>query len=476
MNLNENLRVPPCSIEAEQSVIGGLMLSPAALWKVRDLLTETDFYRRDHRLIYRAILELNAKGQPFDAVTLGEWIEANGLAEQIGNTGYLIDLASSTPSAANVQAYANIVREKSIRRRLIDAGTEIINLGFQADGRPAIEALSEGQARLGSILQSEPSELESTVDVLRQLADQRARRYEIGGEIDGLRTGFDDLDRLLCGLKPGQLIVIAGRPKMGKTTLAMNIAEHAAITQRKRVAVHSLEMPTVQLIERACCSVGRVPHDAVRRCEMDDGQERAFAKASSMIAGATILMSRPRNVRIQQLVAQTQRSHAEKSLDLVVIDYLQLIEMSGAERRDIAVGDITRGLKLMAVSMGVPVILLSQLNRNLEARVEKRPVAADLRDGGGIEQDADVVLFVYRDEVYDTRSPDRGTAEIIVGLQRAGPTGMVRLSSRLDICRFDELDPQWRPEFVPTTPRAGFGSSSHRNAARNGGQDRAANS
>lgn len=469
----ESLRVPPQSVEAEQAVIGGIMLSPQAYLKIADLLNEADFYRRDHRLMYRAIVELAKKNKPFDVVTLGEWFEANCLVEQIGGTGYLIELASTTPSAANIKAYAEIVAEKAMMRRLIETGTEIVNAGFEPAGRKAMDVLGAAQQRLGAVLQSQPSELETTGTVLRRMIEKASRRHELDGKPDGLSVGYPELDRLLCGLKPGQLVILGGRPKMGKTTLAMNIAEAVAIEQGKRVAVHSLEMQPEDLLERMCCSVGRVSHDAVRRWDLGEAEANGFYVASGKVKSANILLSQPRNVRIEQLIAQTMRAHAETPLDLVVIDYLQLIDVSGAERKDIGVGEVTRQLKLMAQSGGFPVILLSQLNRGLEQRTDKRPAPADLRDSGSIEQDADIVLFVYRDEVYHSKSLDRGTTEVIIALHRAGPTGMVRLQSRLDICRFDTLADDWQPMAAtegqtPGKRRWGKSSSSGRDAAAGG--------
>lgn len=442
-------RIPPQSAGAEQAVVGGLMLDPESLWKIKGLLTEDDFYRRDHRLIFRGILELNEKRKPFDAVTLGEWFDAHGLTEQIGGRGYLIELAATTPSAANIKAYAEIVHEKSMLRHMITAGTDVVNNAFEPNGQSAFDVLAKAQQRLNNILQSEPCELEPTQEVLRRMMEKAARRHELAGELDGLSTGYTALDDILRGLKGGQLIVLAGRPKMGKSTLAMNIAEAVAVTQKKRVAIHSLEMQADELIERSCCSVGRVPHNDVRAWNMSNETASRFTVASQRLADSEIVISRPRNVRVEQLIAQTRRAHAEKPLHLVVIDYLQLINMAGAERRDIGISEVTRQLKLMATELNIPVLLLSQLNRGLESRPDKRPNASDLRDGGSIEQDADIVIFVYRDEVYDKHSPDKGTAEIIVALQRSGPTGMVRLKSRLDICRFDLLEHDWTPEHRP---------------------------
>lgn len=472
----EHLRVPPQDVRAEQSVLGGVMLSPKALWLIREMLSEEDFYRRDHRLIFRAILALDDQHQPFDAVTLGAWLESKGLADQIGGSGYLNELAMATPSAANIKAYAKIVREKSMLRHLIEAGTEIVNEGFQPEGRGAMEVLASAQGRLGRVLMSEPSELESPSPILRRLMDKAQAASEGDGGFEGLTTGIPELDEIICGLREGQLIIVAGRPKMGKTTLARGIGEHVAMDLRKRVAIHSLEMQPEELIAAACCSRGRIDHDAVRRWQLDDMQWAAFSAASAEVGKAPLVLSRPRSVRVEQLVAQTRRAHAESPLSLVIIDYLQLIATSGDNRAQ-AIGDITRALKLLAGDIKAPVILLSQLNRDLERRPNKRPMPADLRDSGAIEQDADAVIFVYRDEVYDPQSPDRGTAEVIVGLQRGGKTGTARVLSRLDICRFEPLPLDWsgppplqhseRSASAPKPRKRGF-------AGRANGRDRAA--
>lgn len=446
----EHLRLPPQSVDAEQAVLGGLMLAPDALWRIRDLITEGDFYRRDHRLIYRAILALDEKSRPFDAVTLGDWFEANCIADQIGGSGYLIELASSTPSAANIRAYAEIVREKAVLRQLIEAGTEIVNNGFTPAGRSAFDVLSDAQSRLAHVLRNEPSELEAPGPILLRMMERAQDFMQSGGKFEGLTTGFPELDDLLCGLKGGHLIVLAGRPKMGKTTMARCISEHVALELGKRVAFHSLEMPPEEQLQAACCSVGRIDANRVRHWDLTDADWSAFTMASAKLSKAPLLFSRPRNTRAEQLVAQTKRAHAEDPLGLVVIDYLQLIQMIG-DNRSQAIGDVTRALKMMAVELNVPVILLSQLNRKLEDRSDKRPMPSDLRDGGTIEQDADVVVFVYRDEVYNKHSADKGTAEIIISLQRGGPTGMARVKSRLDISRFEPLPLDWVPDTGPAS-------------------------
>ncbi|GGD57976.1 replicative DNA helicase [Pseudoxanthomonas indica] len=469
----EQLRVPPHSIEAEQAVLGAVMLSAEAYDLVADLL-DTDFYRRDHQLIWRSIQYMAERNRPFDAVTLGEWFQARGAEELVAGGAYFIELASSTPSAANVRAYAEIVREARLRRGMIDAGTKLVADAFARDGREATEVLSAGQAALGDLLKSQPCELEPAGTVLKRVAEDIRRRYETGaGEITGLPFEYEELNQVISGMQAGDLIVVAGRPAMGKTTLALNIAEHVAVAQQKRVAVHSLEMTAEQLMTRAICSIGRIEHDHVKRADLTDDDWGRFTTAFAVLKNAPLMISRPRSARVQQIIAQTQREHAANPLGLVVLDYLQLLDTAGAENKNVGIGEATRLLKLMAVNLGIPVIVLSQLSRECEKRTDKRPVLGDLRDSGSIEQDADVVICLYRDEVYNPASPDKGMTEVIVRKQRSGPPGTARLKSRLDICRFDPLG-DWMPTAATnddkdksTPPRRGWRS-------RGGGGARAA--
>ncbi len=437
-------RVPPHSTDAEQAVLGGLLLTNRAWWQVADLLAPDDFYRRDHQLIFRAIAELSAERRPCDAVTLGEWFESQGLAEQVGGSGYVIELASTTPSAANVRAYAEIVREKSARRRLIEAAVQLADDAFEASGKSALELAGEAQTALSKLLANEPCDLEPVKPVMRRVFERLTERYQAGGKIHGLTTGIAELDAVLGGLRPGQLGLIAGRPKMGKTTLAMNIAEHVAIGLRCPVAVFSFEMQPEELVDRMLCSLGNVESDRIRSGELDDSDWSGVNVAVQRLHGAPMFISRPRRARVEHLAAQVRRQHAQTPLALVVIDYLQLMEAPGDNRAQ-GIGDITRGLKLLAGELGIPVLLLSQLNRDLEKRPDKRPIPADLRDSGAIEQDADFVLFVYRDEVYHPQSRWRGSAELIVALQRNGPTGDVRVRYEPAMFRFSDLPSGWEP-------------------------------
>lgn len=464
------LRIPPQSVEAEQAVLGGLMLAPKAWDDVAELLTAESFYRRDHQLVWRAIKHLIDKSRPIDPVTLGEWFESQGLAEQVSGGAYLIELASTTPSAANIRAYAEIVADKARMRRLIEVGTEMVNAGFSPEGRSSVELIGEAATQVSALLSDQPCDLEPVAPVMQRVFDRLTERFNRGGGIDGLTTGYVELDDLLNGLKPG-LYVLAARPKQGKTTLAQNVAEYVALHHGKPVAVFSLEMQAEAIGDRMLSSIGDVDANRIRRGELDDADWANVTAAMRKLRGAQIFVSRPRNARVEHIVAQARRQHARTPLGLIVVDYLQLIHAPG-DNRSQAIGDVSRALTLMAHELGVPVLLLSQLNRELEKRTDKRPVPSDLRDSGAIEQDADAVIFIYRDEWYDPNSRYRGTAEIIVSLQRNGPSGMVRLRYRPDRFRFENLPSDWEPEALPPSedkPRRGF-----RRMASNSGKDRAA--
>ena len=439
----DSLRVPPQSVEAEQAVLGGLMLAPDSLDRVGDLLVEGDFYRRDHRLIYRAIRELSEKNRPFDAVTLGEWFEANSLSEQIGGTSYLIELASTTPSAANIRAYAEIVREKAVLRQLIDAGTEIVNDGFQPEGREVQEVLSAAEMKVFKIAEQGRRGRADFVPLREAMKDAfqlLQERYENQGAVTGLPTGFHDFDEMTAGLQNSDLIILAARPAMGKTTLALNMAEYGAIKTKKAVAVYSMEMSASQLAFRLISSIGRVNATRLRTGQLEDEDWSRVNMAIRMLSDVKIFIDDTPALSPDVLRSKARRIKREHDLGLIVIDYLQLMQVPGTgENRATEISEISRSLKALAKELNVPVIALSQLNRGLESRTDKRPVMADLRESGAIEQDADIIVFIYRDEYYNKESPDKGLAEVIIGKQRNGPTGMVKLKFFGEYTRFDNL-------------------------------------
>src|SRR5687768_13643009 len=416
----ETLRVPPQSAEAEQAVIGGLMLAPEAIDRVGDLLTEHDFYRRDHRLIWRAIRELSEKNKPFDAVTLGEWFEANGLAEQIGGVGYLVELASSTPSAANIRAYAEIVREKAVLRQLIEAGTEIVNDGFQPEGRDSMEVLSAAEQKVFRIAEQGRrgrSDFVSLREAMKDAFQILQERYENQGSVTGLPTGFTDLDEMTAGLQPSDLIILAARPAMGKTTLALNIAEYGALKTKKAVAVFSMEMSASQLAFRLMSSMGRINATRLRTGQLEDEDWSRVNMSIKMLSDMKIFIDDTPALSPDVLRSKARRLKREHDLGLIVVDYLQLMQVPGSsENRTNEISEISRSLKALAMELKVPVIALSQLNRGLESRTDKRPVMSDLRESGAIEQDADIIMFIYRDEYYNKEnSPDKRSEERRVG-------------------------------------------------------------
>ncbi len=443
--MSADLIVPPHSIEAEQAVLGALMLKPDALHDIADLITEADFYRRDHKLIWRAITELENKDVPCDAVTLGDWFEHNGMGELIGGAGYLIDLANATPSAANIRGYAEVVADRHLRRQVMGIGQQLYAVAKDAASGTA--AVSEAAKLVGQIKLAHTGGLVLAKQVMAEAFADLVERYQSKQEISGLSTGLKDLDTLLGGLHDEELIIIAARPSMGKTALAMNIAE-AACKQHKAVALFSLEMSRKQLGNRLIASVGTVDLHGLRTpAHMPEADWPRVVNAKAIVGAWTLAIDANASMTMPMIRARCLRMHARHPLGLVVIDYLQLIEVSGnGENRANAVAEISRGLKVLASELKCPVIALSQLNRSLEQRADKRPMMSDLRESGAIEQDADVIAFIYRDEYYHRTSPDKGIAEIIVAKQRNGATDTVRVKTELQYSRFRDLDDDWTPE------------------------------
>jgi replicative DNA helicase len=439
----DTLRVPPHSIDAEQAVLGGLMLDERAWERIADKLAEDDFYRKDHRLIFRAIGELSNKNQPCDAVTLGEWFESNSLTELVGGTSYIIQLANSTPSAANIAAYAEIVREKSILRQLIDAGTEIVGDGFQPEGRSSQEILETAEQKVFHIAETGARGKKGFVPMraaVKEAFQILHQRYESKGSVTGLATGFTDLDEITAGLQPSDLIIVAARPSMGKTALAVNMAEHAALKSKKAVAIFSMEMSASQLAFRLISSLGRINQQHLRTGDLQEEEWPRVTSAITLLSDAKIFIDDTPALSPAELRARARRLKREHDVGLIVIDYLQLMQVPGnKENRATEISEISRSLKAMAKEMNIPVIALSQLNRSLEQRTDKRPVMSDLRESGAIEQDADVILFIYREEVYDKESPKKGSAEIIIGKQRNGPIGVVNLTFLGQYTRFESI-------------------------------------
>jgi len=427
------LRIPPHSIQAEQAVLGGLMLDNGTWDQVADQVGQRDFYRREHQLIFAAIEALSNDSKPFDVVTLAEQLEHQGELDDVGGLPYLGALANDTPSAANIRAYAEIVREHSVKRQLIRVGTEIADSAFRPEGRKVPQLLDEAESKVFQIAEQRAKEgggFESIKDLLVQAVDRIETLYQSDEPITGISTGFADFDDMTSGLQTSDLIIVAGRPSMGKTTFAMNVAENVAIKSGKPVAAFSMEMPGEQLTLRMMSSLGRIDQHRVRTGKLEDDEWPRLTSAVSILNEAKLFIDDTPALTPTELRARCRRLMREQGqLGLVVIDYLQLMQApSAAENRTNEISLISRSLKALAKELKVPVIALSQLNRSLENRTNKRPIMSDLRESGAIEQDADLVVFIYRDEVYNEDSPDKGKAEIIIGKQRNGPIGTVRLT------------------------------------------------
>ncbi len=441
-----NLRVPPHSVEAEQAVIGGLLLDNRAWEQIADKLVEEDFYRNDHRLLFSAIRELESRNEPFDAVTLSQCLDNNGHLDQAGGLLYLGRLAKDTPSASNIVAYANIVREKSVLRQLIAVGTDISGSGFQPEGRDSKELLDSAEKKVFQIaeqgargqggFQDMKSLLSKTVDKIDHL-------FNSDGGITGVSTGFDKFDEMTTGLQEADLVIVAGRPSMGKTTFAMNIAENAAIGDKVPVAVFSMEMPGDALAMRMISSLGRVDQHHIRTGNLTDEDWARITSAIHILSEANIYIDDTPAMSPNEVRARARRLKRQHGLGLIVIDYLQLMQVhGGSENRATEISEISRSLKAMAKELKVPVIALSQLNRSLEQRPDKRPVMSDLRESGAIEQDADLIVFIYRDEVYNEDSPQKGVAEIIIAKQRNGPIGKSLLTFLGKYTKFENYIPE----------------------------------
>lgn len=448
----ESLRIPPHSIDAEQSVLGGLMLDNNAWETIADRVSESDFYRQDHRLIFRSIAELAENNEPLDWITLSEWLKQRSELENAGGTAYLGTLAKDTPSAANIRAYADIVREKSILRQLISVGTDISDLAYDSGDRDSKSLLDEAEQRVFRI--AEQGNREQSFKPIKQLLkdslDNIQKLAETDGTVTGTPTGYTELDSMTSGLNAGDLVIVAGRPAMGKTTFSMNIAEHVALND-KPVVIFSMEMPAEQLILRMFASNGRVPLSDIRTGKIREEDWPRVAMAVKAFSKTKLFiddMGGQSPIEIRAKTRRLAREHGQ--LGVIVIDYLQLMQSGNkADNRASEISEISRSLKSLAKELNCPVIALSQLNRSLEQRPNKRPIMSDLRESGAIEQDADIIIFVYRDEVYDPESPEKGQAEIIIGKQRNGPIGTVRLTFHGKYTRFDNFAPDvYAPDFM----------------------------
>jgi replicative DNA helicase len=446
--------VPPHSTEAEQAVLGGLMLDAAAWDSVADVVTEQDFYRPDHQLIFGAIASLAGESKPCDVVTVSQHLERTGRLDSAGGLAYLSSIARDTPSAANVRAYADIVRERSLMRQLVRAGTDIATAVFHNDGESARELVDRAEQRVFEIAEGSFRRREGAIPVRQLLPgviDQIDEWHNNPDKLRGLPTGFTDFDKLTGGLRPGDLVIVAGRPSMGKTTLAVNMAEYAAVHPgtRASVAIFSMEMPSDQVITRMLASVGGVPLNSLRSGKISDEDWVRITGATSQLSEAKIFVDETPALTPTELRARARRVKREHGLSLVVVDYLQLMQVPGTqENRATEIAEISRGLKALAKELQVPVIALSQLNRGVEQRTEKKPVMSDLRESGAIEQDSDMILLIYREEVYDKNTTKKGVAEIDLAKHRNGEIGTFLLTFQGQYTRFTNYAPDAYAEGV----------------------------
>lgn len=438
------LKLPPHAHEAEQSVLGGLMLDGQAWDRIVDIMTFNDLYNRSHKIIFSAMQHLVDHGSPIDLVTVSERLEQEQQLDDAGGFAYLAEIAKNTPSATNIGSYAKIIRERAIAREVIQAAQEIAEVGFAPEGRDAAELLDFAESKVFKISESRVDEqdgpqpvrsvIEKTVDRIEQLYQNPHNG------ITGLSSGYQDLDKMTAGFQPADLVIVAARPSMGKTTFAMNLCEHAMMNSDKPVLIFSLEMPSDQIMMRMLASLGRINQTKIRTGQLDDDDwSRLSSTMGSILDQGKMFIDDSSALTPTELRSRARKIARESGgLSMIMVDYLQLMRVpSASDNRTLEIAEISRSLKALAKELNVPVVALSQLNRSLEQRADKRPVNSDLRESGSIEQDADLIMFIYRDEVYHEDSPDKGIAEIIIGKQRNGPIGRVRLTFMGQYSRFD---------------------------------------
>lgn len=440
------LRIPPHSIEAESSVLGGLLLDNGAWDRVGDLLSDRDFYRYEHRLVFTAIGALVNASKPADVITVFEQLQNQGKAEEIGGLAYLNSLAQYVPSAGNIRRYAEIVRERSVLRKLVTASDEISTNAFNPKGRPVAAILDEAEQKIFNIGEEgarNKQGFQAMDTLVVDLLDRVQEMADNPNDVTGVPTGFYDLDRMTAGFQAGDLIVLAARPSMGKTALAINIAEHVALNEGLPVAVFSMEMGAAQLAVRIVGSIGRIDQGHLRTGKLTDEEWPRLTEAIEKLRTISLHIDESAGLTSSELRANARRlSRQCGKLGLIVVDYLQLMSGSSSdgENRATELGEISRGLKMLARELQCPVIALSQLNRSVEQRPDKRPMMSDLRESGAIEQDADIIMFIYRDEYYTKDAcKEPGVAEVIIAKQRNGPTGVVKLAFLRHITKFESL-------------------------------------
>ena len=451
-HLPDNLRIPPHSQEAEQAVLGGLLLNNEAWDEVAERVGPKDFYRKEHRLIFQVVDQLVEEEKPCDLVTVSQALTHRGELDDVGGMTYLSDLARNTPSAANINAYADIVRERSILRQLIQVSHGIAEQSFNPKGTPSLEILDAAESAIFEIAeqQKKGSGPQDIKTVLKKAVDRIDELYKNKNSLTGLTTGFEELDKMTSGLQPSDMVVVAGRPSMGKTTFAMNLCENVALKAHKPVLVFSMEMPADAIVMRMLSSLGRINQTSIRSGRLDQDDWPRITSAIQMLSEQKFFIDDAPALSPLELRTRARRVAREcgGQLGMIMIDYLQLMQVPGADSRVNEISEISRSLKGLAKELNCPVVALSQLNRSLEQRPNKRPVMSDLRESGAIEQDADVIMFLYRDEVYNQDTTEKGIGEVIIGKQRNGPIGTVRVAFRGEYLRFDDLAPEYYQQYA----------------------------
>jgi replicative DNA helicase len=451
-HLPENLRLPPQSLEAEQAVLGGLMLSSDSWDQVSERVGESDVYRKEHQQIFRVMLQLAENDQPRDLVTVSEALQKLGQLESAGGISYLSELSRNTPSAANISAYAEIVRERSVLRQLISVSNKVAGRAFNPEGAHSTEILDEAESSIFKIAEQmkKGAGPQAIKNVLVKTVERIEELYKSKKTVTGLYSGFDEFDKMTSGLQKSDMIVVAARPSMGKTTFAMNLCESVAIKNNKPVLVFSMEMPAESIVMRMLASLGRINLRNILSGNLQQDDWNRIASAMQMLSPQKFYIDDTPALSPLEVRARARRVAREcgGEIGAIMVDYLQLMQVPGIENRVNEISEISRSLKGLAKELNCPVIALSQLNRSLEQRPNKRPVMSDLRESGAIEQDADLIVFLYRDEVYNKETQEKGIAEVIIGKQRNGPIGTCRLAFRGEFTRFDDLAPEYYQNYA----------------------------
>jgi replicative DNA helicase len=432
-------KVPPQNLEAERAVLGAVLMDNDALYTVMEILVPSDFHQPSHRLLFGTMLDLSERGEPIDIVTLADRLRTGGNLDKAGGPDYLPTLADEVPTSAGVGNYAKIVKEKSVLRHLIEASTDIVQDCFDSAGE-VDELIDEAERRIFAISEQRiRTGFLSMKDIVKSSFKTIESLYEKKEHITGVASGFADIDELTSGFQPSDLVIVAGRPSMGKTAFALNIAQQTSLKEKKTVAIFSLEMAKEQLVMRMLCSEARIDAHRLRSGFLGTTDWPKLSTAAGRLAEASIFIDDTPAISSMEMRAKARRLKADKGLDLIIVDYLQLMSGRRSDSREQEISEISRSLKALAKELGVPVLALSQLNRGVESRQDKRPILADLRESGAIEQDADVIIFIYRDEVYNKETMDKGVAEIIIGKQRNGPVGTRKLTWLDKYTRFEDM-------------------------------------